>query len=612
MCAPDPELDPPLKDLNFDGQIHARAGFPSWLPVVVDWFAIRHHARLLYTNLMSGAFMPQAGHNRIPSLMSQLSLVGGMRWKLFRNSVHTWRGRMEAISLVIIALAISGFAVGGGVGLGILAFFCIRTGRAGWLALPFWFVFVFWQVLPLFVVASSPQFEFSNLLRFPFRFSSLFLVSLVYGVFDPFSLTACFWLGCMGFGIVLGNPAMLPWVPPILLVFALVNLVLSRVVFAWLSRWLAARRTREILGGLLLLTVLGMQLLGSTVNRLGRDTSSARPDLEPLTVRLLSLAELLPAGIAAEALTEAARENDDKAALHVALLAAYGLFFAGLLTVRLHAQYRGEDVSDERSAAELPAKRSNRPSWRLPGLSAPVAALFEKELRYFARNGPLLFALAAPFILLVFFHPSASQTLRQFGLREQVPEIMFPLASSFVLLGFMNLAFNSFAYDGQGVQLMLVAPIRFRDVLVAKNLLQVSIAAFETVAVWVAIAFIYGPPEPVVYFATLSALLFAVPVNLTIGNLVSLYFPMRRDFGVYRRKANSAVGALASLGVEFSLIIVCGLVFVIAHLHGALGLAIPLFLTLAALAMLIYARALKFHDRPGTSQREILVTQLCR
>jgi len=51
------------------------------------------------------------------------------------------------------------------------------------------------------------------------------------------------------------------------------------------------------------------------------------------------------------------------------------------------------------------------------------------------------------------------------------------------------------------------------------------IAALETLGIWVTIALIYGPPEPVVCLATISALLFAVPVNLTLGNLVSLYFP---------------------------------------------------------------------------------------
>jgi len=548
----------------------------------------------------------------IPSLATQTSLVGRMRWKLFRNSLRTWRGRMEAISLVVIGLTISAFALGGGVGLGVFCFFCIKSGRAGWLALPFWFVSIFWQVLPLFVVASSPQLEFSNLLRFPFRFSSLFLVSLIYGVFDPFALAACVWLGCMGVGIVLGDQGMLPWVPPALLVFALVNLVLSRAVFAWVSRWLAQRRTREILGALLLLTLLGTQLIGPVIGRFGKHGSTTRPKLEPLALKLAPVAQLLPPGLVAEALTAASRADSKLAILQIVLLAQYGLFFGALLAVRLRAQYGGEDLSDGRNPAEFPGKGSDRPPWKLPGLSAPVAALFEKELRYLARNSPMLFALSAPFILLAFFHPSGSQALAQFGLPADLAPIMFPLAASLVLLGFMNLAFNSFAYDGRGLQLLLVAPIRLRDVLLAKNLLQMLIAALETFGIWLTITLIYGPPEPVVCLATISALLFAVPVNVTLGNLVSLYFPMRRDFGVYRRKANSGIGALASLGVEFLLIGASSAVFVTAHLHGALGLAIPFFLVLAVLATLIYTRSLKFCDRLSMSQREILVAQLCR
>jgi ABC-2 type transport system permease protein len=554
--------------------------------------------------------MPET--DRIPSLATQISLVGRMRWKLFRNSLRTWRGRMEAISLVVISLTISAFALGGGVGLGIFCFFCIKSGRAGWLALPFWFVFIFWQVLPLFVVASSPQFEFSNLLRFPFRFSSLFLVSLIYGVFDPFALAACLWLGCMGFGIMFGDPGMLPWIPPSLLVFALVNLVLSRAVFAWVSRWLAQRRTREILGALLLLTLLSMQLIGPVISRFGKHSSTARPELEPLALKLVPVAELLPPGLAAQALTAASQEDGKLATLQIVLLAGYGLFFSALLAVRLRAQYRGEDLSDGRNPAKFPTKGSDRPPWELPGVSAPVAALFEKELRYLARNGPMLFTLAAPFILLAFFHPSGSQALAQFGLPADLAPIMFPLAASLVLLGLMNLAFNSFAYDGYGLQLLLVAPIRLRDVLLAKNLLHMLVAALEIFGIWATIAVIYGPPKPIVCLATISALLFAVPVNVTLGNLVSLYFPMRRDFGVYRRKANSGIGALAGLGVEFLLIGTSSAVIVIARLHGALGLAIPFFLVLAALATLIYIRSLKFCDRLSMRQREILVAQLCR
>ena len=43
---------------------------------------------------------------------------------------------------------------------------------------------------------------------------------------------------------------------------ALFNLLLNRVIFAWLSRWMAQRRTREILGALFILVMFSFQLIG--------------------------------------------------------------------------------------------------------------------------------------------------------------------------------------------------------------------------------------------------------------------------------------------------------------------------------------------------------------
>jgi len=55
----------------------------------------------------------------------------------------------------------------------------------------------------------------------------------------------------------------------------------------------------------------------------------------------------------AEALTAASQEDEKLAILQIVLLAQYGLFFGALLTVRLRAQYRGEDLSDGRNPAEF-------------------------------------------------------------------------------------------------------------------------------------------------------------------------------------------------------------------------------------------------------------------
>jgi len=97
-------------------------------------------------------------------------------------------------------------------------------------------------------------------------------------------------------------------------------------VFAWVSRWLEQRRTREILGALVLLALLSMQLIGPVISRLGKHSSTARPELEPLALKLVPVAELLPPGLVAEALTARVRKMKKLAILQIVLLAQYGLF----------------------------------------------------------------------------------------------------------------------------------------------------------------------------------------------------------------------------------------------------------------------------------------------
>src|SRR5712692_4235508 len=204
---------------------------------------------------------------RAPGTGMQVYLVAGLRWRLFRNSLRTWRGRLEALSLVLVGSLLGFVAVAVGVGTGASAFFLLQQGKPEWIGLPLWVVFLFWQFVPLFALATTAQFDFANLLRFPLRFSSFFLLSLVYGLFEPIAVVSLFWLLCIGVGIGVARPGALVWTLPALAVFAAVNVLLSRVVFSWLERWLAQRRTREVLVVLLLLGMMSAQMAGPLANR---------------------------------------------------------------------------------------------------------------------------------------------------------------------------------------------------------------------------------------------------------------------------------------------------------------------------------------------------------
>ena len=113
--------------------------------------------------------------------------------------------------------------------------------------------------------AFTQNVESASLLRFPLSYRSYFLIRLAYGSLDPATAVAGMWLLGIDIGIGVARPSILPWATIVLLAFALVNLVLARMLFAWLERWLAQRRTREIMGILFFLFILSFQLIGPLI-----------------------------------------------------------------------------------------------------------------------------------------------------------------------------------------------------------------------------------------------------------------------------------------------------------------------------------------------------------
>ena len=68
-----------------------------------------------------------------PQARQQMAAVAGLRWRVFVNSLRTFRGRMELASRIFISLAFLGGGIGGAVGLGGAAWFLILHGNVEWL-----------------------------------------------------------------------------------------------------------------------------------------------------------------------------------------------------------------------------------------------------------------------------------------------------------------------------------------------------------------------------------------------------------------------------------------------------------------------------------------------
>ena len=545
-----------------------------------------------------------------PEARVQISAIANVRWRLFINSLRSLHGRLELVSRTFIGLGFAFGGFGGAFLLGSAAAFFVSSGRAEWLALLLWPVFMFWQLFPVLATAFTDNFDSSNLLRFPLSYPTFFVIRLAYGSLDPAAALGSLWLAGIAAGIGYARPQLFLWAAVVLVAFAALNILIGRMIFAWVERWLARRRTREILGMVFFLIILSLQFIGPLVNRYGE---GSRPAAGHMVSQLLPLERLLPPGLAASAIAQAAQPEFASALGAFLLLGGYGMAVAWLLHLRLRAQFRGESLGEAAArSASRKEKSAIRLGWNLPGVSAPVAAIFEKELRYLSRSGPMLFTLIMPVVVLLIFRftPSSSGNADAFLLRA--PDLAFPAGAAYALLVLSNLVYNNFGADAAGIQFFFAAPVRFRQILLAKNLAHAAVLALETILVWLAVCFVFRRPSLDATLATLAGLFFALLVNLTVGNLLSLSSPKKIDFGTFGRQRASNITVFVSLGVQIAVFGLAALTLLSARGHGEVSLATLIFLVLAALAGAGYALVLSRADQMALARSETMIAELSR
>ncbi|PYX45091.1 MAG: hypothetical protein DMG79_19980 [Acidobacteria bacterium] len=238
--------------------------------------------------------------------------------------------------------------------------------------------------------------------------------------------------------------------------------------------------------------------------------------------------------------------------------------------------------------------------------------MFEKEVRYIARSGPMLLTLIMPIFMLVIFRLGPLSAMKSSSSFSRTPDMAFPGAAAYAILVLTNLVFNSFGGDSTGIQFFYAAPVNFRQIVLGKNLVHAGILAVNTGFAWIAVSYLYGPPQLAVCLATLAGLLFATPLNFTAGNLLSIYAPRKRDFSSFGRQNVSQTTVLASLGVQIVTVGIGVAIFVVARFYHNLWIAMVCFLALSAISIPIYLVVLRRMDRIALTRRETLVAELCR
>jgi ABC-2 type transport system permease protein len=552
-----------------------------------------------------------AGLTFSPEIRGQFAAIARVRWQLFVNSMRTIRGRMEVVArgFTFLAFGMGGFA--GSIAIGFTAWYCVYSGRVDWLPLLLWPVFLFWQLVPVMASAFTENVDSSNLLRFPLTFPSYFLIRIAYGSLDPPTLMGCLWL--LGMAIGIGWAAPLLFVPAavVLLLFATFNILLARMLFTWVERWLAQRRAREILGVLFLFMVIGFQFIGPLVRHYG--TRSHQPALSRTVAQALPIERLTPPGLAGDTIAHALRRDYPIALGSFAVLCAYALAVLWLLNLRLRAQYLGENLSEAVARTAAPAvKQKIRLGWNIPGVPGAISAVVEKEIHYLSRSGPMLFTLVMPLVILLIFRFTPGKSDSSAGVFGHSTDLAFPVGAAYAVLILTNLVFNSFGADAVGIQFYFVSPVRFREILMGKNLTHSLVLGLEMIVVCAGASVMYRPPPWDIVLATFAGVFFALVVNLTVGNLLSVYSPKKIDLGALGRQRTSQVTALASLGIQAVVLGLCALALLAARAYQHIWLAAVIFLVLAVIAMVFYVIVLNRIDAIALRRREAMITELCR
>ncbi|HEV2425682.1 MAG TPA: hypothetical protein VGZ29_12710 [Terriglobia bacterium] len=533
----------------------------------------------------------------------QLRLIAWLRWRLFVNGLRTRRGKADLASKIILGVVIGAMALGIGPLLGVGSWYAIHNAQPYVLPAELWAILVVWLMLPIFVSGFGAESDPGSLLRFPLHYSAFVLLALGHGAFDPVAIAAVYWLLAMLIGIAVASLGAALWAIPALAAFALFNLLLNRVIFAWLSYWLAKRRTREILGLIFLLLIFSVQLVGPLSQRYGKTAM-------PVLVRFVTIGRFLPPGLGASIIMTGHAGGIAQAAGALGGLAAFAAVLSRVLSIRLRAEYRGENVSEAR-VEKAAAPTAVRAGFSLAGFSPTVAALFEKDLKYLLRNTMMFFSLAVPFVLVIVMSLNR-------GAAQGTPTFMrsgssvFPLSVGYVILVLIGFAYNVFGYDGSGMSVLFAAPVNFRDVLLAKNVLYALLVAAEVSLIGALDWVVVGPVHGAILLLTVLGVVGAILVNLAIGDLISLYFPRKLNFGQMRRQQTSGVSILVSLGTQVVLAALAFGLYLISRLTGNLSWSVFGFLALDLAGFVLYRQVLASVDDIARKRRDALVTELCR
>jgi ABC-2 type transport system permease protein len=552
---------------------------------------------------------------------AQFATIAHLRWRIFRNSLRR-KGNMGDLVATIVMIPIFLLLIilpSAGAGFG--AWYFVHSGQFGLLILILWAIFVLSQVTSIQLGQPNTTFDPTQLIRFPLNFRGYAAIRVFFGLLSPANAVSTLMSVCVAIGIVVAAPELWLYAFVAMTAYALVNIFFTRMLFIWVDRWLSTRRAREVFTALIFIFGMGVQYVNFTFN-LNRHhnhavTAARLAAAHTFYHRAEPFLALLPPGLTTNSIIAAHLGHPGTFVAEVLGVLLFTVLFFAIFSARLYKEFRGENLSDVANAvAKTPAKKHTAvattaavaaPSLRSSmQFSTPptIAAVLGKEFLTLRRNSGIFYALVAPLVMVVLFANLKA---------GHVPDyVLFPAAVAYTMLGVAPLSYNSLGLEAAGIQFFFLAPVKMRDVFIAKNLLNIGLAVAEIVAVFCAITYVGHMPS---FSMTVSVVLwaaFTMFVSMAIGNYRSVTAPKKIDLTKMARNQASPLSGFISIGV---MLVAAGLgagVLAAGRFLDKPWLMPTAMLVLAVIGFFIYSWSLGTMDKLLADHRDTLSETLCK
>ena len=551
---------------------------------------------------------------------AQFAAIALLRWRIARNQFKRKGGAGELVGKILMYLIFSAFALGMMFFAGSMAFAAAHWDHLNRVDLVLWGVFVLCQLTNIQVGQPGTVFDPTQLIRFPMRVGNYVAIRLFFGLLTPANILVALLSFAVAVGLTIAMPSLWLYAFVGMTVFAITNALFSRMVFAWVDRWLSTRRAREVLTGFIFAISIGIQWANFTFNPAYNHHHHAHNNsMERLASglhlyhRVQPFIAVLPPGLITNALLSANQRHVPAFLGFTFGCCLFSLLFLAIFAWRISIEFRGENLSDAANAVSTkpkpltptaPVAISTSPGTTRFGFPPALAAVIGKEFLQVRRNTGIFYGMIAPIVFVFLF-------AGKLATRSNATWV-FPAALAYTLMGIAPLSYNSFGLEGAGSQFYFMAPIRLRDVFLAKNLVNFALAFVEIAAVFAIISYIAVPPSFTMIAVALLWAATTLMLTTTLGNRRSVTTPKKIDLGRTASKQASPLSSLISFGILIgSAAIGAGFLLLASYLN-AFWLLLPIFLALAIGAFAIYEYSLRTIDNFTLAHRDSLFEELCK